>query len=501
MTTPAGTDAAATAGDDLCATLNGEAGRELVRDALQAYLATRRWFGAKESRIEGVDLTCAAAMQRGRAALCVADVALAGGVQRYFLPLTAGRDAEGADIIGHLPDGAALCDGGTDMALAGDILHAMRDGALLEGDGGAVRFEGAGIPPDTETPRPLAAEQSNVSIAFGRDVILKIYRRLRAGPQPDVEISRHLTCAAGFAHAPAWLGSATLTGAGQEPTTLAAAFAFVANRGDAWSHFARRLDAAIAGDAGPADMADDAALCRLLGVRTGGLHQALAKTTDDPAFAPVAVTQDDLKSWVAEAAADVEETWRMIAQAAAGSGALADLAGDLVAARPALDAKIARVARLAPSGWRTRIHGDYHLGQVLVTEGGDLAIIDFEGEPRRDLAARRAKMAPLRDVAGMLRSLDYAARAAVLRADDPKAAAPVADAWHAAAAQGFLAGYRSEMARSDADPDAPLAAALLDLFLVQKAAYEVAYELSNRPDWAVVPMAGLLNLANAGGTS
>ncbi|RKF12633.1 hypothetical protein D6850_16870 [Roseovarius spongiae] len=487
----------------LCRALSGEAGRAFARDVLPGYLPAQRWFGAKEARIGDVDLTSFCAMDEGDAALCIADVALPGGAQRYFLPLTARTDDAARHRIGRLPDGPALFDGAADMTLARGLLQAMRDGQTVMGPQGGVRFEGEGIPPaaQMDTPTPLAAEQSNVSIAFGRQVVLKVYRRLRAGPQPDVEVSRHLTRAARFAHAPAWLGSATLEPKDGEATTLAAAFAYAPNRGDAWSHFTSRLDAVVARRAGPADLAEDAALCRLLGQRTGGLHRALAAETADHAFAPVPVTRADLAAWTAEALADIDDALGMIAPVARTPGALAAVAGDVMARGPVLKARIERVASAAPSGLRTRIHGDYHLGQVLVTPDDDFAIIDFEGEPRRDLAARRAKMSPLRDVAGMLRSIDYAARSAVLRAAqsgaDPADAAARADDWHAAASRAFMAGYRDEMAGCAAAPEAALETALLELFLLQKAVYEVSYELSNRPDWAVVPMAGVLKLADA----
>ncbi len=459
----------------------------LERDLLPTFLAAQRWFGAKDQRIASVSLVPLAGIGGGDCVLCAADLDLAGDLdrnldgerQRYFVPLAV-QPEQGAGLVARVGDDGALVDGARLPAVAQAFLDAMRGGSILPVGQGEVRFEGTdalrGINPGP--PRLLAVEQSNVAQVFGQEIILKIYRRLRAGVQPDVEMARHLTQGSRFAHTPAFLGSVALHEGG-EVTTLAAAFAFVPNKGDAWGYLTRLLaQQGMTGDTG-------ADLIRRLGQRTGDLHRALAGPSDDPAFASEAVTAADLKAWVAEAQEDLRAALDGLA-AADLDGRAKPLAQRVLAAGDSLSQRIARVAGLPPSGQRTRIHGDYHLGQVLVTPD-DVTIIDFEGEPRRSLAARRAKTAPLRDVAGMIRSLDYAARSAITDAD-------AIDDWRRQAVDGYHSAYHTAMEGAPSQPDAALRDALLDLFLLQKAAYEIGYELANRPAWAHLPLAGLVAL-------
>ncbi len=460
------------------ATLDALAGAwraPLERDILPPFLAAQRWFGAKDQRIGAVTLVPLAELGED-CALCAVDLALSGDSQRYFLPLAV-QDRASASVLADIGADRALVDGAGVPTVAQAFLDAMRAGTVMPTGQGELRFEG------TDTlrritagpPKLLAVEQSNVALVFGQEVILKIYRRLRRGVQPDVEMARHLTRGDGFAQTPAYLGSVALHEGG-EVTTLAAAFAFVPNKGDAWGYLIGLLaQGGGAGDTG-------AHLIRRLGQRTGDLHHALARPSDNPDFQPEPVTASDLATWATEAQDDL--TAALDALGTADLDARAEpLARRVLAARDALARRIARVADLPPSGQRTRIHGDYHLGQVLVT-GDDVAIIDFEGEPRRSLAARRTKTAPLRDVAGMIRSLDYAARSGTQDADD----------WRRQAVRTYLSAYESAMEGVAAHPDSQLRGALLDLFLLQKAAYEIGYELANRPGWAHLPLAGLVAL-------
>ena len=359
----------------------------------------------------------------------------------------------------------------------------------------------------TGEPVPLATEQSNVSVVFGDSAILKIYRRLREGEQPDVEVARFLTEVAKFPNTPAFLGSIEHRPSDGEPSTLAAAFAYVRNQGDAWEVLTSALhrdleeSATVAADGAPVhDFAPPLDMADILGRRTAELHRAFAVETDDGDFDAEPITVEDLKAWTAEAAAEISVVMDSLKRAESNidKGLTNDL-NALLELREVLVGRIRAVAGMAPSGGKSRIHGDYHLGQVLVVQN-DVFIIDFEGEPRRSLEQRRAKTSPLRDVAGLLRSLDYAAASASQRlpVDGPSLAVAKtrALAWRDRASADFLAAYRQGIAGSRTDPDdAAFAEALLDLFLIQKAAYEIGYELANRPTWLEIPVRGLLDIA------
>lgn len=468
-----------------------------VTQLMPEWLIGQRWFGAKDARVEAVQVRPLGTMAGARCALTVLDVDLSHGPQRYFLPLSrveygdpALSDAATKPAVLVARDGGALMDGACDSVLAEALLDGMRARSILHHDQWQVVFEGTEALDRlvTDKARVLSVEQSNATLAFDDIAVLKIYRRLRAGIQPDVEVARHLTLG-GFDQTPPFLGAMALHEPDTDPTLLAAAFAFVPNKGDAWAYMGAQLRASIEHEA---DMSDAGlGLCRLLGSRTAGLHRALARATDDPAFSPEPVTKDDLRAWSDEAREDLHEAFCGLENALdrLDEGAVF-IAREVLDRRDEAFDRIDRIAALDPSGQKHRIHGDYHLGQVLVTEG-DVAIIDFEGEPRRSLAARRSKTSGLRDVAGMLRSLDYAAGAVSGFAE---VNSKLMNAWRVRAMQAFLDAYRAEIAERAAHPEDPVAEPLLDLFRLQKVGYEIAYELSNRPAWVHLPLGGLLAL-------
>jgi maltose alpha-D-glucosyltransferase/alpha-amylase len=305
------------------------------------------------------------------------------------------------------------------------------------------------VRPGEEPPpgRVLNAEQSNTSIAYGEDWILKLYRRLSHGLSRDLEIGRFLT-AAGFPHTPAVAGSLE-----HDDITLAVMQRFVPNQGDCWTYVLEGLNSGR-------DLLLD---IERLGEITGELHGALASRPDNPDFAPTAATEHDEHSWLADLRHQFET---------ALVSAPPDVAAQLESWRSRLD----QLRPPAEIPELIQVHGDYHLGQVLKTPD-DFVVIDFEGEPARPLAERRAKQPPIRDVAGMLRSLHYASVTAG------------AGAWHQPAGDRFLAGWRRGSSnRFASTPE------LLTLFQVSKALYELNYELNNRPAWVQVPLAGIQQL-------
>ncbi|WP_417851939.1 maltose alpha-D-glucosyltransferase [Tianweitania sediminis] len=492
-------------------------------DVLPHFLTLQRWFGAKDRKVRQANVQPVGQLGDGQHLLAIIDVDLGEGEpQRYFLPMSARWGEEnithGAAKLSYTiaklrrtNKVGALIDGAVDEDLASRLMQGLRDGSTLENsDGGRVVFSSGSLLAQTETAgdiRPLAVEQSNFSIAFGDAAVLKIYRRLRSGLQPDVEVARFLTDVAHFENTPAYLGAVEFQPADGEATTLASAFAFVRNQGDAWAVVTEALRREVEDGSNyehqqgaPLEAAPyifPLAIGEVLGQRTAELHCALATQTDDPAFAVEPIKKDDLEGWVREAQEEAEVVLGRLQNAVRDlEGEAASAAHALLDKRDALFARIAKAASYEPSGARSRIHGDYHLGQLLVAKN-DLIIIDFEGEPRRSVEERRGKFSPLRDVAGMLRSLDYAAFS-VARESAPERrdqALRNARRWRDTTSAEFLGAYFAGVADCQtAIKDEAFAQAMLDLFLIQKAVYEVGYELANRPGWISVPLLGLLEL-------
>ncbi|PYE85762.1 maltose alpha-D-glucosyltransferase [Pseudoroseicyclus aestuarii] len=494
--------------------ITGREGRQLETD-ITRYLPLQRWFAAKDQRVSSTAITPLADMEGGRSALTTLDVTLADGeTQRYLLPLAALWGEEnvsfGSSTLGftlaklrQMAKVGGLIDATADTGFTAALGKALSQGGDLKAEGGSVVFDTTAAMAEIEEmgePRLLGIEQSNASIAYSDKVILKLYRRLREGVQPDIEVARFLTEEAGFDGTPAFLGEIAYRPDAGAPTSLGAAFAFVPNQGDAWAALTSALDryasetSLIEGETPSYIPTLD--IAPVLGARTAGMHKALASGTSE-AFAPETLTQEALTALVAEVRSEVEDMLTRLSKASL-SGRAADLATQVVEGRRALEARLDQVAQMPPSGALTRIHGDYHLGQVLMAQN-DVQIIDFEGEPRRSLEDRRRKAHPLRDVAGMLRSLDYAAQSALRWAASAGSDAEGVESrvlqWRERAITEFMEAYDSEIAGSPAHPDDPkVARALLDLFLIQKAAYEVVYELASRPTWVDIPLAGLLDL-------
>ncbi|MBI4605966.1 MAG: putative maltokinase [Planctomycetes bacterium] len=365
-------------------------------------------------------------------------------------------------------------------------------------------------------PVPSGAEQSNSSVVYGRRFILKLYRRVEPGVHPDLEVGRRLT-AVGFPHAPRVEGHLEHRPRAGEPVLLGLLQAFLPNEGDGWSFTLAALGpclervrstAAGAARGAPAQgaevLGDYAPAARLLGRRTAELHLALGAATDDPAFAPEPFTEDARREAAAGARALAAGTLDLLAarlEGAAGAlpAGVRGAAREVLAAREAILERLGSLAAGPPlRSLRIRGHGDYHLGQVLRTRD-DFAITDFEGEVTRPLAERRRKASPLRDAAGMLRSFHYAAYASILLEPggeaDVERLAPRAAAWHRAAAAAFLEEYRRTVGKAPFFPrEEEELGRLLRFHLLEKAIYEVGYELQSRPGWLRIPLEGVLEV-------
>ena len=496
----------------LSSALGGREGTEFQRETLPRYLPLQRWFASKDRRIERVRLTQLAELEQGRHGLNAVEVDLGGETQRYFLPLSALWGEEnlmsGATTLpatlAKLRRGAsvgAMVDGTADRGMAEALLQCLRDDATIDASSGVIRFTGSDRLRAIEepgTPRLLGAEQSNASIAFADKLILKVYRRLREGVQPEIEMARFLTEVGQFEHTPAFLGSFEWEPEAGEPVSLGSAFDFVLNQGDAWTYLTEALDRDLEEAELRAEHHDPQieflgplAIGPLLGERTAGMHLALATPNDDPAFAPEKVTKADVARWADEVEREIDANLQALRGAQDLPERARDLAEKALGAGATLKRRIQSLRDMEPEGIRTRIHGDYHLGQLLMVKG-DVSIIDFEGEPRRTVEERREKMSPWRDVAGMLRSLDYAAASALNRrieiGRDAAASEARLAAWRDWATAEFLRAYRETIGGGEGEFDR----AMLEMFLIQKAVYEVGYELASRPTWVGFPLRGLV---------
>jgi maltose alpha-D-glucosyltransferase / alpha-amylase len=514
------------------AVARGELGEQL-RD----YVAGSRWFRAKTRTIAAIEIEDAFAIPHSDGYLLVLSIAYADeSGDHYILPLAIAEDDDGkpADHIAHwqaangrqLSLRSALGDEEFRRALLNVIVCeqklAGRQGTLLASRTPALKEVCSGAPPQVES-FVSRAEQSNTSIIYRNQYILKLFRKLEAGVNPDVEIGNFLT-ARGFENTPAVLGNLEYRRDGQ---VYGAGLlqAFVANQGDAWAYTLKSLEeffARVRATSGelplrntdhPLELSEqevpkevhqlmDAYLASvaLLGRRTAEMHIALTDDEGGPDFAPEAFTSKDRERLERDLVAQADIAFELLRRKQAVlSGGTADAARRLLHMEDRVAERFAALKDYSISTVRIRHHGDYHLGQVLYT-GRDFMIIDFEGEPARPLEERRAKALALRDVAGMVRSFQYAAFAALFEEIQARRGAPdklesAAAAWNAYAGATFLKVY------FDASQHQPFVPAdlrerriLLDAFLLQKALYELAYELNNRPDWLQIPLRGILSL-------
>ena len=392
--------------------------------------------------------------------------------------------------------------------LIASITRRMRDNKSIRSNGLEIafrssrRFSEVPLKPIAEL-KVVSGEQSNSTVLIDSDYLLKFYRRLPKGPNAEADIGLFLTDVANFANSPALLGAVELI-ENDEHYPLAVMHDYIENQGDAWAFTGAYLDRALDEQrvltAAPETGADNHAafLNRIdqIGRRVGELHKALASRPDIAGFAPEPISRADMQAWTEALAANASQVFDRLAQM---QQRLDDKAfgqvGELLIKR---DMALERIRSLLPTeidALNIRHHGDLHLGQVLIVKD-DAFIIDFEGEPHRSGAERLRKAPSARDVAGIIRSLDYAATAALLRIVKPspeeltKLDAFLA-AWRRKAAIAFYAGIRETVGPGSLWPqDDEVARRLLRFFVVEKAIYEIGYELANRPDWIAVPVAG-----------
>jgi maltose alpha-D-glucosyltransferase/alpha-amylase len=358
----------------------------------------------------------------------------------------------------------------------------------------------------------LGAEQSNTSFNIADRMVLKIYRRLRAGINPEIEIGRFLTEVAGYANTPALYGLAEFVEADGTRTALAILQQFVRNQGDAWSWTLESLGREIERlrllpESEASRVADEATFdlhyVRTIARRVAEMHIALCVPTSDPAFASEPLRHEDVETVADEARSLAKRAYAAIDRLGADiEGERGALAKRFLGSRDAIEAAIAAATLVPVGAVKTRIHGDLHLGQILIARD-DVMIVDFEGEPLRSLEERRMKASPAADVAGMLRSYAYAA-ATASRADErlgptSRRASDIARVWQSLVSEAFRAAYEEGTRGTPVFvEDEGTRRALVDLHLLRKALYEIEYEASHRPDWIDIPVAGVLDIIGKG---
>ncbi|MEO5952436.1 MAG: putative maltokinase [Chloroflexia bacterium] len=501
--------------------------------ALPDYLPARRWFGGKARTISSVELADALpiTVADSEAYITILRVNYADNTyQHYVLPVSISDQPNPQGLITTLDD-LTLYDATFNPDFTLGLLSSIQNHNRYGGPSGEIAASHTpaleALDPtsiDTLTPSIMGAEQSNTSVKYGDSLVLKLFRRLEEGISPDLELGRFLG-EQHYANTPPLYGALEYyTPSNPEPLTLAILQGFVPNKGDAWSftletvadYFNRGVAPALPPkahilDLANADMPDEVEAsigeythwARLLGRRTAEMHIALAANPDNPAFAPEPYTPDYQRAMHDAMSSLVTQAFNLLRPRASALPAQAqDEATALIAREADVQNRFQPLLDRPIQAVKTRVHGDYHLGQVLFT-GDDFMIIDFEGEPVRSLAERKLKHSPLKDVAGMLRSFHYAAYSGLFDhqknggAESAATLEQMADAWQLWVSAAYLREYLQTAG------DAPFLPrtrddleVVMDAYLLEKAVYELIYELNNRPNWVMIPLKGILYLIN-----
>ena len=450
--------------------------RTLVdEETLLDFVQRQRWFGAKAEDVAHATVLDTAVLRSEWPLLVTAltEIRFHPGTHQTYQLLLGLRPQDqgwGEGVIAEA-EGSIVYEALADPELARELVRLLGDEEARPGGEGTVEFRvlnGAALD-GLGPPRLAGVEQSNTSVVFGEDQILKAYRRLEAGVNPELELLRFLT-ERGFENIAALTGWYSYSGKPMD-ATLGVVQEYVPNARDGWELALEELGS---------DPEGFLARLRRLGEVTGDLHTTLGSDPDDPDFCAEETSSEALALLTATVDEEIESIFLDLPE----TEAVAPIAGRGQEVRDRLQER----SHIGATGHVIRHHGDYHLGQVL-WDGDDWIVLDFEGEPARSLPERRRKRSALRDVAGMLRSFAYAATAFEFRTGRP-----VPEGWEGRARAEFLAGYFSTVERSLVPPSEEGRNRLLSVFELEKAVYELRYELNNRPDWMRIPVAGILRL-------
>ena len=526
-------------------------GKEALERVLSGYLQTCRWFDGKTKQVRSTRITATVPIPTNAtlAYLTLVEIQyLGGGPESYLLPLAFASTERETELKQTSPNAivaelrikgkdqdteGSLYDALFDAHFCKSLLHAIAHRRRFKGDLGTVVAapskvfrQVCGASETALEPTLLKRAQKNTSVIYSDRLILKMFRRLQEGINPDLEIARFITEKTSFAHLPPFAGALEFYVGRGEPMTIGLLQGWVANQGDAWAYtmecLGRYFEEALERQTQTEPLAlprkpllhlidteiplfawevigPYLASAALLGQRTAELHVALASDPRDPAFAPEPFTALYRRSLYQNMRTLADQVLTLLA------GNIRNLPPEI---RPNAERVLSKKKEVLDrfhvilekkiTAMRIRCHGDYHLGQLLYT-GKDFVIIDFEGEPARPISERRTKRSPLRDVAGMLRSFNYAAgtrlKSGGLRPENIPRLKPWADYWCLWVAVAFVKAYLETTRLAEFLPKSrDELGVLLDLYLLEKEIYELGYELSNRPDWVEVPIQGLVEI-------
>jgi maltose alpha-D-glucosyltransferase / alpha-amylase len=492
-------------------------------DVLPGHLARTRWYPERSAKAIHPTLTSAVPfcdIGDNRPWLAFFETTQRGVTTRYVLPMQIewvrfDRERYNPRALAAVRQGAregTLLDVASDQIFISLLLRNLRNQLTVEENGTRLEFRPTSKFSDrpVRTPdhvRAVETEQSNSTALVDSDYVVKLYRKLESGISPEIEMGRFLTEVAGFANTPALLGSVELV-EGDKTSAIAIVHAFVANQGDAWTVTAAYLDRFVeeqrllAASGHRSESEEQVPYLRYIsqtGRRVAEMHLALASTDQVSDFAPEPIRRSDVQSWIGDMTERAERVFDALKQRRETAKDTDRPLIDQVLVQRAVLRDLGALLPSAIDSLKIRIHGDFHLGQMLIVKD-DIFIIDFEGEPRRTLAERRRKAPAARDVAGLIRSIDYSATAALVRAlkvtpdEQGKLGAALVE-WRERSTAAFLAGYREFMTDQrlwPADPQTSMQ--MLNFFLLEKTLYEIEYELAHRPDWLRVPLTGMIRI-------
>jgi trehalose synthase-fused probable maltokinase len=443
--------------------------------ALTEWLLDRRWFGSKARDVAQLNVLDVVAIHDGPPALASAlvEARFPGGTHDVYQLLLGMRSEGFGDAVVAEVGGVTVYDAFADPVACDLIGGLLREGAEIHGERARVEFHWLD---DVEPPRPgarvrsMGAEQSNTSIVFDDALVLKAFRRVEAGDNPELEMLRFLS-ERGFPNIAPLGGWYQYEGELMD-ATFGVVQRFVPDARDGWELALEELGS---------DPERFVTRLRDLGAVIGRMHTVLGSDASDPAFAPEEPSDESLALLTATIDEDIERQFLELPDVEA----VAPIAGHAAEVRDRLQL----LSHVGARGRLIRHHGDLHLGQTMLAGDGTWIVLDFEGEPARPLLERRRKRSPLRDVAGMLRSFAYAASAS-----DLQRGRPAPEAWEERAREAFLAGYLESVDPVLLPPGEAPTRTLLSIFELEKAMYELRYELNNRPDWVSIPVAGIARL-------
>jgi maltose alpha-D-glucosyltransferase/alpha-amylase len=514
--------------------LNDGQREQLENEILPNYIQSRRWFGSKARTLRHLRVVEHPAISSDADAgrLWFVEVSyLDGPTETYALPVKIASGDAARAVFQNTPEAiiarfasteeTILMDAIWDAKFRSQLFEAIAQGQIIKGRGGDL----VGVARKTLQPgdlvisdksHVLGGEQSNSSMLFDNKFFLKLYRKLEDGVNPDVEINCFLTERADFPNVPAFLGAIEYRRPKADPTVVCLLQSAATNEGDVWTltldamgrYYERVLGrkADLQNETTPPGALLDELIGGIypdkamqIGQRTGELHLALASSMDDPAFAPEPFNAMAQRSVYQTMRASLRRAFTFLEKKLPDlPKTFRDEAKEVLAAEQEILGREKRLLDRRTNAAKIRIHGDYHLGQLLYT-GKDFVILDFEGEPARALSERKLKRSALRDVAGMMRSFQYAAYSALwqpaMRIEDVPFLERWADLWYRQISSVFLQSYLKTTANAIFIPqNSDDLQIMLEAYLLDKAVYEIGYELNNRPDWVVIPIRGIKHI-------